>query len=117
LRPKRKYSDYTILLKRFTHQKFVGTETAKNFQSDVVVVNRKAEDRREVKIWMNHPLRYEGQTFYQASLYPLGKGTVLQVVRNPGWLLPYIACGMVSIGMLMHFGMHLREFLRRRMAV
>jgi hypothetical protein len=117
LRPKRKYRDYTIFLKRFHHNKFVGTETPKNFQSDVIVEDPETKERREVKIWMNHPLRYQGETFYQSSLYPLGKGTVLQVVRNPGWLLPYLACGMVSIGMLMHFGMHLREFLRRRMAV
>jgi hypothetical protein len=116
LRPKRKYRDYTIFLKRFRHEKFVGVEIAKNFQSDVIVEDPETKERREVKIWMNNPLRYRGETFYQSSLYPLGKGTVLQVVRNPGWLLPYLACGMVSIGMLFHFGMHLREFLRRRLA-
>jgi hypothetical protein len=117
LRPKRSYRDYSIFLKQFRHDKFTGTETPKNYQSDVILTDPETNERREVKIWMNHPLRYRGETFYQSSLHPLTKGTVLQVVRNPGWLMPYFACAMVSIGMLIHFGMHLTEFLRRRMAV
>ena len=41
-------------------------------------------------------------------------GTVLQVVRNPGWELPYLACAMVALGMLLHFGLNLVSFLNRR---
>jgi ABC-type transport system involved in cytochrome c biogenesis permease subunit len=69
---------------------------------------------RAVRIWMNNPLRYAGRTFYQASYKPDGSGTVLQVVRNPGWLLPYISCALVAGGMMLHFGMSLTGFLRRR---
>ena len=43
-------------------------------------------------------------------------GTILQVVRNPGWLLPYIAVSLGALGMLVHFGLHLTGFLRRRVA-
>ena len=42
------------------------------------------------------------------------KGTILQVVRNPGWLLPYVSCIFVAVGMLVHFGIHLIGFLSRR---
>jgi len=38
---------------------------------------------------------------------------VLQVVRNPGYLLPYIACIVVSLGLCLHFGQTLRRFIRR----
>ena len=73
---------------------------------------------------MNNPLRYvtkdeswfSGETFYQAGFFQDDSGTVLQVVKNPSWLLPYIACFMVSVGMAVHFGIHLFGFLRRRMA-
>jgi hypothetical protein len=116
LRPKRSYRSYTVHLKKFTHDKYDGTDTPKNYQSDVIVTDPESKDRFEYKIWMNHPLRHRGETFYQSSLHPFTRGTVLQVVRNPGWLMPYIACGMVSIGMLFHFGLHLREFLRRRLS-
>jgi len=41
-------------------------------------------------------------------------GTVLQVVQNPGAEMPYIACALVCLGMLVHFGLHLGSFLQRR---
>ena len=39
--------------------------------------------------------------------------TILQVVRNPGWVLPYAACVLVTVGMLIHFGMNLGSFLNQ----
>ena len=45
-----------------------------------------------------------------------GKDTILQVVRNPGWLLPYFSCGLVTLGMMIHFGINLVGFLRRKLA-
>ena len=67
---------------------------------------------------MNNPLRYSGTTFYQQSYNTdaLGKptGTILQVVTNPSWMTPYVACMLVGIGMLAHFGTMLFRFLRRR---
>ena len=56
---------------------------------------------------MNHPLRHAGETFYQYQFKTGDTGTVLQVVRNPGWLMPYIACAMVTLGLLLHFGISL----------
>jgi hypothetical protein len=69
---------------------------------------------------MNAPLRYRGETFYQQSWLKdargAANGTVLQVVRNPGWLLPYISCAIVCLGMMIHFGLNLTKFLERRNA-
>ena len=62
---------------------------------------------------MNHPLRYAGETFFQASFKRGDEGTVLQVVRNPGWLIPYISCAAISLGLLIHFTMVLTKFLSR----
>src|SRR4030095_8672606 len=63
----------------------------------------------------NHPLYYAGETFYQQTFdEKTEKTTVLQVVRNPGWALPYISCTMVALGMLIHFGAVLLEFFRKR---
>ena len=64
---------------------------------------------------MNNPLRYAGITFYQADFDRVAeRGTVLQVVKNPSWMTPYVACMLVGIGMLAHFGTMLVRFLRRR---
>ena len=40
--------------------------------------------------------------------------TVLQVVSNPGWLMPYFACAIGALGMLIHFGMNLFSFAGKR---
>jgi hypothetical protein len=117
LRFKRTYKPYTIHLIKFSHDLYVGTDKPKNFSSLVRLDDPTRDEQREVLIYMNEPLRYRGETFYQSSFLPGDKGTVLQVVRNPGWLMPYIACTMISLGMIFHFGMHLIGFLRRRAAL
>ena len=67
---------------------------------------------------MGSPLRYRGETFYQSSFDDATeKTTVLQVVRNPGAVLPYVSCFLVFAGMLFHFGLHLTGFLSRRAAL
>jgi hypothetical protein len=66
---------------------------------------------------MNNPLRYAGLTFYQASFENNDRTTILQVVRNPSWLLPYIACGLMTVGLLLQFGIHLVGFVTKRRAV
>ena len=114
LRYRRTYLPYTLHLHEFRHDIFTGTNIARNFSSDIRLVDPDRHTDRPVRIWMNNPLRYAGRTFYQASYKPDGTGTVLQVVRNPGWLMPYVACVLVGVGMTVHFGQSLVAFLRRR---
>ena len=37
--------------------------------------------------------------------------SVLQVVRNPSWLTPYIGCMLVAAGLVIQFMSHLIKFL------
>ncbi len=113
LRHKRAYKPYEMTLIDFRHDKYLGTDTPMNYSSDVRLVDRSNNEDREVRIYMNNPLRYRGETFYQSSFKSGDTGTVLQVVRNPGWLLPYIACLIGALGMTVHFGAGLARFLRR----
>lgn len=116
LRFERTYKPYALTLLEFRHDKYIGTETPKNFSSLVRLVDRDRDVDRTVKIWMNNPLRYAGETFYQSSFEPGRNLTILQVVRNDGWMLPYLSCMIVGAGLSMHFGMHLIGFLRKRVA-
>lgn len=113
LRPERFYLPFSLQLLEFKHDKYPGTDLPKNFSSRVRL--RRADDGedREVLIFMNNPLRYGGETFYQASFDPDDRGSVLQVVRNPGWFTPYLACGLVGAGLLIQFLGHLIPFLKR----
>lgn len=113
MRPKRTYLPYSLTLKKFSHDRYPGTDIPKNFSSLVTLENKAKGERREVLIYMNQPLRYDGKAFYQASF---GKGdtlSILQVVENPGWLLPYISCVLVTLGLIVHFAIALRRGFRR----
>ena len=117
LRFKRYYTPYDIELIDFKHDKFQGTEKARNFSSLVILRDRATGAEREVNIWMNHPLRTHGKTYFQASFDPENdRATVLQVVRNPGWVTPYISCALVGLGLLIQFLTHLFSFNRKRKA-
>ena len=39
---------------------------------------------------------------------------MLQVVRNPGWILPYISVALMGFGMLYQFLFHFVKFLNKR---
>jgi hypothetical protein len=118
LRFRREYKPYKLRLIEFRFDRYPGTEIAMNFSSLVRLIDPELGADREVLIRMNEPLRHRGETFYQSSFdKDTEKATVLQVVRNPGALLPYVACGMVFFGMLFHFGLHLVGFLGRRASV
>jgi ABC-type transport system involved in cytochrome c biogenesis permease subunit len=115
LRFTRHYKPYTLTLKKFRFDRYVGTNTPKNYSSEVILSDPENGITETHTISMNDPLRYRGETFYQSSFDErTEKTTILQVVRNPGWRLPYLACVVVAIGMLMHFGAGLRSFLGRR---
>src|SRR5207247_2232415 len=111
------YRPFSLTLIEFRYDRYLGTEVAKNFSSRVRLQDPERGEDREILIRMNEPLRYRGETFYQADFdKTTEKGTVLQVVRNPGWLIPYVSCVLVTVGMAVHFGLGLTNFLTRRAA-
>jgi hypothetical protein len=113
LRPARYYKPYSMTLKDFTHEVYPGTQIPKNFSSTINLADDVNHERRQVLIYMNHPLRYLGDTYYQSGFEPDNSGTVLQVVRNPSYQAPYIACVIVAIGLIFQFTLHLTGFARR----
>jgi hypothetical protein len=62
---------------------------------------------------MNNPLRYAGETYYQGGFEPGDTVSILQVVKNPARLTPYLACTLVGVGLLIQFLMHLVGFGKR----
>jgi hypothetical protein len=114
LRPVRYYNPYSIKLLAFNHDLYPGTDVPKNFSSKIHLHDLSAGEDRDVLIYMNNPLRYGGQTFYQASFELNDRGTILQVVRNPASITPYVACALVALGLVTQFLMHLIGFARKR---
>ena len=114
MRPRRFYKQFALSLLKFTHDRYAGTDIPKNFSSHVRLIDLERNENREVFISMNDPLRYRGFTFYQSGFDNDDKTTILQVVKNPAMILPYIACGLVALGLLTQFSMHLFGFVNKR---
>jgi ABC-type transport system involved in cytochrome c biogenesis permease subunit len=103
LRPKRFPLAFSLMLKDFRHETHPGTDIPSHFSSLVRLKDPVKKEDREVLISMNDPLRYGGKTFYQASFGKEDTVSVLQVVENPGWLIPYLSCTLVALGLIAHF--------------
>lgn len=118
LRFKHTYKPYTMHLIDVRKDDYIGTTTPRNYSSDVHLIDPSRNVDRHVRIWMNNPLRYAGETFYQSgySMDPQTgvETTTLQVVTNTGWMIPYVACMFVWFGMQSHFTGMLLRFLTRR---
>src|SRR5438034_5795433 len=114
LRPARYYKPYSVTLQKFTHEKYAGTDIPKDFSSRVTLIDPERAVNCDVLIYMNHPLRYRGETYYQAGCQKDESGNILQVVHNPSFIAPYVACVIVAAGLLVQFGFHLVGFSRQR---
>jgi hypothetical protein len=116
LRPARYEQPFSLTLLEPRHDIYPGTDIPKNFSSRVRLRRPDTGEDREVVIRMNNPLRYGGLTFYQyqmAAESPEHTST-LQVVRNPGWLTPYLACTLIFMGLVVQFLIHLLGFVKHR---
>ena len=118
LRFKRTYKPYSLHLVDVRKDDYPGTSTPMNYSSEVLLVDPSRNVKRDIKIWMNNPLRFAGETFYQSGYFMdprSGKEvTTLAVVTNTGWMIPYVSCMLVAVGILYHFWLSLTRFLNRR---
>ncbi len=109
LRPKRYYFPFSLSLQKFTHARYAGTDIPQKFLSLVTIKDLSRGEERNFLISMNHPLRYRGRTFYQAAFAKKDTVSILQVVKNPSWILPYLASFLTALGLLLHFLMRLKR--------
>jgi hypothetical protein len=114
LRAVRYYQPYSITLLEFKHDVYAGTDIPKNFSSKIHLKDPSRGEDRDVLIYMNSPLRYRGEAYYQASFEPGDRVSILQVVRNPASSTPYLACGLIGIGLVIQFLTHLFGFSRKQ---
>ncbi len=122
LRPARVYTPYSLTLLKLTYKVYPGSDTPKDFRSQVRLQNSQTGEDRQVEVFMNKPLRYNGLTFYQYQMDASdlirqaghAPWSALQVVRNPSWFTPYIGCILVALGLVIQFMSHLVKFISSR---
>ena len=114
IRRKRYYYDFYMQLLDFRFLRYPGTDRPKDYSSDVEI-KTPGEPARKSRIYMNHPLSLEGNTFFQAGFDSVTeKQTRLQVVYNPGSALPYVGVSLVGLGLTVQFLYHLFAFASKR---
>jgi hypothetical protein len=114
IRRKRYHYDFHMELLDFRFLRYPGTDRPKDFSSDINI-RIPGEPVRKTRIYMNHPLSLKGNTFFQAGFDSTTETqTRLQVVSNPGSILPYIGVTLVGLGLAVQFGFHLFGFAKRR---
>ena len=120
LRFRREQKPYSVTLDDVRRIDYSASATPRDYSSYVTFTDRATKAEQKGRVWMNNPVRYRGETFYQSqySQVDLGNGrtgemTGLQVVENAGWLIPYVACVLAFWGMLAHFGLTFVRFADR----
>jgi hypothetical protein len=99
---------FSITLIDFVKDSYEGTDKARGYHSDIVLTD--GDISWPVRIGMNEPLRYQGYTFFQSSFDQTDEAeiTILAVVKNQGWLFPYIGTLIIGAGLLIHIAIMLR---------
>ena len=98
--------DFAIHLDDFQEHTYPGVSLASSYESHVTVKPDTGEPF-QTEIYMNHPLKYAGYVFYQASFQrtPSGEVTILSVARDPGMKLSFVGyCILVAGLFLIFFG-------------
>lgn len=103
----RSYKPYTVKLRDVQSKNYPGTEIPQWYATEFTIEDRETGFVGDQMVWMNNPLRYRNETFYQSgySKDPQTgiETTTLQLVLNRGWMIPYLSCAMVGIGLLAQF--------------
>ncbi len=117
LRYQRHYLNYWVEVIDAAQELYEGTSTPRSYSSQLRLHGEDGAELLQRKVWMNNPLRYAGVTMYQSDFGTTPAGvefTGLQVVTNVGWMIPYVSCMIVVVGMFYQFGGTLLRFVRGR---
>ncbi len=68
---------FSLYLKKFTLERYPGSDSPSSFTSEVTLIDEKDNVRRDVNIFMNNTLRYKKFKFFQSSYDRDEKGTIL----------------------------------------
>ena len=117
LRPETLHKPYKVTLDDAIREDYPGSTTPKYFGSEVRINDSSTNEETSQRIFMNNPLRYEGETFYQAQMSDPKSPTqfsTFQVVTNVGWMIPYVCCMFTVVGLLGQFVQSLLAYLNKQ---
>lgn len=98
---------FWLSLDNFKMETNPGTQEAASYESFVKVEG----DSEIAHIYMNHPLKKQGYTFYQSSYFQDENGeyhSILSVNQDPGRVWKYIGSLVLVLGLIIHYLIYYR---------
>jgi hypothetical protein len=120
LRKRRYQLPYRVELRDVEADHHPGTRMAAKYASDVT--RYEGRIAHDVHISMNEPMREGGYIFYQSGYQEASRMTggkelsTFSVSHNPSDRVPWVAVTIIAVGLLIHFGIKLRKYIRAEAA-
>jgi len=105
---------YELVLDQFKMDTDPGTNNPASYESFVTLFKGN-EGSTKHHVYMNHPLKHQNFTFYQASYYqtPEGPfGSVFSVNFDPGRFWKYLGSLLLVMGSIWHFVLRKKTVLK-----
>lgn len=105
---------FILTLQSFEKLRYPGSDQAREYRSLISLRDTEKSAPHFHTISMNQPLRYRGVALYQSSYLVINgrEASVLAVVINPYWWMPYLAGITLFIGLLWQLLLRMREVRR-----
>ena len=106
---------FSVQLEKFTIGRDPGTNNPASFTSDVIVSQEGVFLHKKASIYMNHPLKWGGYTFYQSSYQENPRQptlSILSVGLDPGRPAKYTGSLLVILGTVILF--YFNTFLSKK---
>lgn len=101
---------YELVLDRFKMDTDPGTSNPASYESFITLFKGNSGSEKH-HVYMNHPLKYQNFTFYQASYFQTNEGpfgSVLSVNFDPGRFWKYLGSILLVLGSIWHFVLRTR---------
>ncbi|ALV24617.1 cytochrome c biogenesis protein [Campylobacter iguaniorum] len=94
---------FWIKLNDFELLRYPGSKSPSSYASYIDVLDTNLNKILDYKIFMNHPLSFEGYKFFQSSYDPDESGSVLEVNKDPGKWPTYFGYFLLCLGFVGNF--------------
>ena len=105
---------FELKLVDFQLERYAGSMSPSSYASEMEVITTKEQKNMPYRIFMNHPLTYEGFKFFQSSYDKDEQGTVLEVNKDPGKWPTYIGYFLLCLGFIANFFTQGSRFFKLR---
>ena len=101
---------FELKLNDFQLERYAGSQSPSSYASEIEVIDKARNVTMPYRIFMNHPLTYNGFTFFQSSYDKDEKGTILEVNKDPGKWPTYVGYFLLCVGFVTNFFTHKSRF-------